>query len=827
MENTFLEGAIPLIEAGIPAFPTDDNKAPTVSGGLYEATTDPEKIRGWAKNGHATDNPAFLTGLPSGVVIVDADNKEAYEWMREHYGPPTVESAHKNWGGHWWFAHPGRKVRSTALAHIMPKLDIKGEGGYALVPPSKSKKWTNGMPDISSLPKLPAELLPQSIRINKPSEPQMDGETFERAITTIAEHYPASGLRHNFGLGLAGFLLRHKVSEEDTFKMMYEAYTRQSDVPRNAEQDVRGIVSSTAQKLRDREHVSGGPTAEEFAPGIITALNEVLGWGKRKRGLTDLGNGLRFADRYKAQARYVPEWEKWIVWDGRRWKVDTSGKRVVKFAHKTALSIFEEATQTEDKDEQKALAQWAIQSQNYTRIGAMISSAAPYLLTEHTELDKDPWLFNCTNGTLNLWTGELQDRAPRDLITKLAPVAYNRHAQAPAFEKFLSEILPEEDLRVFVQRLLGYSLTGMTSEHVLPFWYGLGANGKSTLINAILKVIGDYGKQAAPDLLLAKRDSHPTELADLFGARFVASVEIEDGRRLAESLVKQLTGGDRIKARRMREDFWEFDPTHKICLVANHRPVVRGTDHAIWRRIKLIPFVVQIPPEKQDKQLPEKLSAELSGILAWLVRGCRDWYEHGLTPPEEVLSATQDYRDEMDILGEFMRECCIEHPNAQVPSQQLWSEWQKWCAETGEKEGTRQMFGRRLSERGFVNEKAKAGDHKDRVVWYGVGLKSSAPDPNGRGKGGDSDPKASAGKDERNISSAAESRIDKPNPEGERRIAEDCGGLFEITHSKSPSRRVNPETPPQSSAGGISSANELSDEAQGRAYYELFGEWPA
>ena len=194
-----------------------------------------------------------------------------------------------------------------------------------------------------------------------------------------------------------------------------------------------------------------------------------------------------------------------------------------------------------------------------------------------------------------------------------------------------------------MQRLAGYALTGDTSEHVLPFLYGTGANGKTTLINALMQTLGDYAQLAAPDLLLAKRGAHPTELADLFGMRFVASASVEDGRRLAESLAKQLTGGDRVKARRMREDFWEFEPTHKIFLAANHKPIVRGTDHGIWRRVKLVPFTVTVPAEEQDKRLAEKLTAEAAGILAWAVRGCLDWQSDGLGEPEEVKAATKEY----------------------------------------------------------------------------------------------------------------------------------------------------------------------------------------
>jgi len=261
-----------------------------------------------------------------------------------------------------------------------------------------------------------------------------------------------------------------------------------------------------------------------------------------------------------------------------------------------------------------------------------------------------------------------------------------------------------EALRKFVQRSLGYSLTGSVQEQILLFLYGTGANGKTTLMNVVLGLTGDYGKQAAPDLLVAKGTTHPTELADLFGARFVASTEVEDGRKLAENLTKQLTGGDRIKARYMRQDFWEFAPSQKIWLSANHKPEVRGTDYAIWRRIKLIPFGVTIRKEDQDSRLPEKLKEEMPGILAWAVRGCLEWQAEGLGEPKEVTQATESYKAEQDVLAAFIEECCVVEAGAWVKFKDLYAVYQAWGTESGEPTETKRKFGNRLTERGFVKD---------------------------------------------------------------------------------------------------------------------------
>jgi putative DNA primase/helicase len=436
--------------------------------------------------------------------------------------------------------------------------------------------------------------------------------------------------------------------------------------------------------------------------------------------LTDLGNARRMVELHGDDFRWCGPWGRFVVYDGKRWKQDDTGA-VERMAKDTVRSIYQEAADAGDGDRRKALAKHATRSEAANRLQAMIglTRSEPGIPVLPADLDGEPWLLNVENGTLDLRSGKLREQRREGLITKLAPVEYDPEAQAPTWEAFLKRVLPSEALRRFVQRAIGYSLTGSVEEQILLFLYGTGANGKSTLVNAVLELLGDYGKQAAPDLLVVKQGAHPTELADLFGARFVASVEVEDGRRLAESLVKQLTGGDKIKARYMRQDFWEFSPTHKIFLAANHRPTVRGTDHAIWRRIKLVPFDVTIPKEEQDPRLPERLREELPGILAWAVRGCLEWQHEGLGEPEEVRSATESYRAEMDVLAAFLEDRCVVDPNATVGATPLWNAYQEWCRETGEYAGTQTAFGRRLRERGFESGRHPKNRKKE---WRGIGL---------------------------------------------------------------------------------------------------------
>lgn len=500
---------------------------------------------------------------------------------------------------------------------------------------------------------------------------------------------------------------------------------------------------------------------------------------------TDQGNAERLVALHGQDFHYIYPWGTFAVWSGERWNLDNTGA-IVRLAKNTARAMFHEAD-CGDGHIDKDLAKHALNSQSRSRIEAMIALAQsePGVPLLPDQFDNDPWLLNCANGTVDLRTGELRKHRREDLLTKIAPVEYDPDAEAPVWESFLHRILPSEALRRFVQRVLGYAAAAVVSEEILVILYGYGANGKSTLVNAVMEALGDYAMQAAPDLLLAKRGSHPTELADLFGARFVASVEVDEGRRLAESLVKQLTGRDRIRARRMREDFWEFDPTHTVFLATNHRPEVRGTDLAIWRRIKLVPFEVTIPDDEQDKKLPQKLRAELPGILAWIVRGCVEWQREGLGAPEEVTAATEGYRAEMDVLAAFIEDRCVVGPKYKANATDLYHAYQEWCDENGEKWEKQTKFGLRLGERGFRREKAQ------RVTWYGIGLRDDRPDPD-RTRGSDDDRLNDESPIDKASASNQDRRLDSPRPENDMNTRDSSREGVNPENGLQPSNRLQP-----------------------------------
>jgi putative DNA primase/helicase len=449
------------------------------------------------------------------------------------------------------------------------------------------------------------------------------------------------------------------------------------------------------------------------------------------RPMTDLGNAERLVARYGANIRYCRGLD-WLVWDGKRWAPDLTGA-VERCAKKTARGILDEAKQARTEEQRDELLSFARRSESASRLQAMVSLARSEegvaIATDH--LDSDPWLFNVQNGTIDLRTGELSPHRREALITKIAGATYDPNAEAPLWHAFLGRVLGgNAELISFVQRFAGYSLTGDVREQVLVFAHGPGANGKSTMIGVLLAVLKDYGRTAAPDLLLAKSlPSHPTEQADLLGLRLVVCSEVEDGRRWSEVTVKQLTGGDRITARKMREDFFTFPPTHKLIVAANHKPTVKGTDHAIWRRMRLIPFDVVIPESEKDPQLLEKLRAELPGILRWAVDGCLAWQRDGLGCPPAVANATQRYRDEQDVIGRFLEDCCVIAPHATVRSSGLYAAFSRWAHQNGERDQTQTRFATAIAERGYAKEKDRVGHFFRGIGLLVTGVTGCDPDP--------------------------------------------------------------------------------------------------
>ena len=444
--------------------------------------------------------------------------------------------------------------------------------------------------------------------------------------------------------------------------------------------------------------------------------------GPGRRPRTDTGNAERLADRHRPELRYVHLWKKPLVWDGMRWKIDDLG-RAMAFTKDVARSILVEAAAATGEKRDNLFA-FARSSESANRRAAMLNlvtseDGIPIL---HSSLDVDPMLLNVLNGTIDLRTGTIREHRQQDLLTCLAPVKYDAAADAPIFRRFLERVQPLEDMRAFLQRAVGMTLSGNVFDQILLLLYGLGANGKTVFLRLMHALLGlDYAHQAPTELLVAKQNrGHPTELASLFRKRLVVCAEIGSGLRLDEQLVKQLTGGDLITARRMKEDFWTFPPTHKLWIAGNHKPVIRGTDEGMWRRIRLVPFSVTIPRDERDPDLFEKLTQELPGILNWAIDGCLLWQRDGLNPPPAVMAATAEYREEQDALAEFLASECVIHEKAKVSAKDLYAAYVRWCEGSGEEPLKQRTFGTRLTERGLDKKKVSV------VVYFGIGLRSDA-----------------------------------------------------------------------------------------------------
>jgi putative DNA primase/helicase len=456
---------------------------------------------------------------------------------------------------------------------------------------------------------------------------------------------------------------------------------------------------------------------------------------------TDTGNAERFADLFGHKAKFVAQWNMWIVYDGKRWCKDSAGVMVGALAKETARSIYKEVAKIEDNEARQAMLDWATESEGKRQREAMVflARSEPGIAINFTALDTDPSLLNVDNGTLDLRTGLLRKHDPKDLHTKISPVRYDATATCPRFEQFLLEIMAQDKGSVeFLRRFLGYCLSGSIREHTMCFWHGeLGGNGKSTLTGVMFHLLGEYAIKAAPDLLFKSgdRDRHPTELADLHGARIVVCNETAKSRTWDESTVKDITGGDPIKARRMREDFWSFQPTHKVIVFGNNKPTIADTnDGGLRRRLRMVPFEVTFTGAP-DKKLDSTLRKEAPGILAYLVQACLAWQgkiegqEPGLTEPAMIAEATAGYFAEQDAIGTFIAERCDLNPLAKMPKKDLRVAIETWADEAGEEKPSPKDVAKWLEKHNVRRTTVRDSSSKTVDGWAGIRMKIRSTGP--------------------------------------------------------------------------------------------------
>jgi putative DNA primase/helicase len=436
---------------------------------------------------------------------------------------------------------------------------------------------------------------------------------------------------------------------------------------------------------------------------------------------TDSTNASRLIREHGRDIRYNPAWKKWLVWDGSHWKVDEGGALIHEKNLETVRNFYEGLSKTNDYRERIEIEKFAMISESVRRREAAVKAAAwvKGMNISSDQLDANRWLLNVRNGTINVLTGDFSEHIQEDMITKIANVDYDPQADCPLWKQFIREIMDyKSDVIHFLQTAAGWAITGDTSEQTMFILFGSGANGKTTFLNTILSILGDYGTATPTETFMRKTgDQITNDIARLRGTRFVTTTEAEQGRRLSEPLIKKITGNDQMTARFLYGEFFNFVPTFKIFMATNHKPVIKGTDYGIWRRIKLIPFTTQIPEERQDRRLEEKLRAEASGILNWLLEGTERWQREGLAAPAAILNATDEYRGEMDVIGNFLKECCDVQEGATIRIRELYKAYSEWCYNNNEHAVSERFFSLRLKEMGF-----QQGRTAEARYWSGLAL---------------------------------------------------------------------------------------------------------
>ena len=603
-------------------------------------------------------------------------------------------------------------------------IDVLWTGKMSVLPPSiHPSGGSYGWHDFKSPTEVEAEYFEKLVR-------------YLGAVAMLGEHWP-EGARHDAAMALAGGLLTDGVPQEDVELLMMGVLAAAED---EEVEDRLRCIQDTLDALQLGKNVVGWTRFRDMVDDrVIRKFRELVGISKIRAQrasanasdlrTTDMGNAERLVAQHGQELRYSHPMKKWFHWDGMRWKPDAQSIATQR-AMTTVRGMYQEAAEQATVDKRQALAEWAVASESVGRIGAMVqlARAIPEVIVLPEDLDKNPWLLNTETGTLDLKTLKLTPHDQGDLITAVTGTGYKVEAECPRWMKFLDEIFGGDDEIIeFVQRAVGYSLTGSTREQVIFLCWGDGANGKSTFLFALEKALADYAANTPFDTFdSGNKSSTGNELARLKGKRLVIAIEAENERTLAEARVKSVTGGDRITCRFLYGEFFEYDPEFKIWLAVNHKPIIRGTDHGMWRRIILLPFTQSFRGAQDDKNLRDVLTLELPGVLAWAVRGLAKWADTGLRVPEKLMEATRAYRAEMDVVAQFLEECCEDDPKGSVLTRDLYNRYSYWSKDYGERLLTHRSFSLELARRGYAKVKGNST-----IKWRGLKLRPETFSPAG------------------------------------------------------------------------------------------------
>lgn len=682
---TNLEKALQCASRGWLVFPSYGRK-PLVKWSMA-SSKDVDVITAWWTQWPEAD-VCIKTGAESNLVVVDWDSYKIESSLKQNpLGdrlPPTYTVRTERGGMHYYYTHPGYPVSNSA-GTLAQYVDVRGDGGMVVVyndvvcdtPPVRIPDSLCVKREVQTESVLPAEIV---VWEGEGDGTDIGVDALERAFTLISECPP--GQRNPTLFQEAADIFKLVAGGELAEESAMVALNTAGKICGLDPQEVHNTIMSARKRgfeepytpsrlsrIRN-EDSSTHPTDDTYADAE---------WGS----VTDTANALRLADRFEFDLRHSPSYG-WLRYAGGR-LVPVGGMPYDEGSNLSAI-IRKEAVKAPTAEERMALEKWATQSAATMRIKMALEQASdfPGIRFYPSELDADPLELNTPSGVYSLVDGTQRIGSARDLITRITRT--HPRPGAPVWDAFLKDVLPSTDMRNFIQRAVGYSITGLTREEVFFILYGEGQNGKSKFLEAIARSLGNYAHTFESKLIVATQHAdHSTTTASLAGVRFAYTNEIDQGAHLDEGKVKSLTGGDAITARFMRRDEFTFRPSHKLWMATNHLPVIKGTDKGMWRRVLVLPFGVNISDERRDNLLSDKLSKESEGILAWCIDGATDYFKMGLCPPVEVLTATAAYKQSEDTVTQFLADIVIFREGGTVFFTDLYARFQAWCLDNGTK----------------------------------------------------------------------------------------------------------------------------------------------
>lgn len=649
---------------------------------------------------HSPELEKFRVIVPLAAPIPAADYPKLWQWMRGHF--PTLDIACKDLS-RMFYAPAIQSNEAPYLWHI--------EAGEWLDWQTLDYSTVQPKPERPQLPRYTP----------KPGDKRLTAylnAVFEGACDRVANAAEGTGnvTLLNQSRLLAGYL-HFGVYSADQIEHHLDSATYNWTRRKNVSQTIRnGIRMGEASPILSiPDNPNWNPSARASAPACAVAesgpdweqqveeISQELDT-HRVYEFTEEGMLERIASRL-TDFRFVPEWSKWLAYNGEIWDAN-NGEALLFMAVREVVGLCkaEDLRECDAKHKAKRLKYYE-RYQTFAGLKAVIELAKrdTRFLRPSSGFDSHALLVNCKNGTLNLATGDLQPFHRDDYLTQQIQVNYNRAAECANWKRFLEQVVPAAEMRLYIQQACGYSLTGLTTEQCMFILYGGGSNGKSTFVEALEFILKDYHIKAAMTTFSIRESDNTSDLARMRSARFVTVSENDENARLSEGLIKTATGDREITARFLYQNPFTYTPFFKVWMCVNHRPIIRGQDDGIWRRLKLIPFEVKITDEQKDKELGAKLRDEAEGILAWMVRGCLDWRINGLRTPDQIKAATDGYREEMDTLGRWIEDRCETDENFSEGSTELYTDFAEWAKKTGEPVLSLTAFGRRLGDRGYAS----------------------------------------------------------------------------------------------------------------------------